>query len=286
MKTLNTLEWFAEAGVRDITGDAPVDYFAAAAVQIPAAAKAEPRYDADMPVRKANILNEPARSFAAKPSLASMQSLSGAIEEARQLADEAKNLQELRAAVEGFNGCGLKKTANKTVFADGNPDSGVLVVGEAPGADEDIQGIPFCGQSGKLLDKVLFSIGLTRQGAPGSSFYITNTLFWRPPGNRKPTPEELAICEPFLEKHIALVNPKIMLLAGATAVQGVLKETLAMAKLRGNIWHYKNRYMQHDVPVMVTYHPSFLLRAPMNKKLVWEDMLKMQEKLKEYGVRV
>ena len=279
MKNISTLEWFAEAGVKDISGDAPVDFLGLS--KITPSENVKPVYNQDMPAKKTNILAEEAVNF--KPKLVTSGSLAGAIEEARQLADEAKTLDDLRKSIEGFNGCGLKKTANKTVFADGNPAAHVMVIGEAPGADEDVQGIPFCGQSGKLLDKVLFSIGLTRKGDEKTGFYITNTLFWRPPGNRKPTPEELAICEPFLEKHIALVNPKILLLVGATAVQGVLKDNSAMAKLRGSVSHYKNRYMQHDVPVMVTYHPSFLLRAPLNKRLAWEDMLKLQAKLKELG---
>jgi DNA polymerase len=268
MKNLSTLEWFAEAGVKDISGDAPVNFLSAKENQQPAASNQQPE------------LMEKTAPFKAKPA---GNSLAGAIEEARELADEAKTLADLRKSVEGFNSCGLKKTANKTVFADGNPKAAVMVIGEAPGADEDREGIPFCGMSGKLLDKVLFSINLTRKGDEKTGFYITNTLFWRPPGNRKPTPEELAICEPFLEKHIALVNPKILLLVGATAVQGVLKDNSAMAKLRGSVASYKNRYMQHDVPVMVTYHPSFLLRAPLNKRLAWEDMLKLQEKLAEIG---
>lgn len=282
MKTFSTLEWFAEAGIKDITGDHPVNFLAASASAKTATAPIAQNNNEDhMPRRSVNTLQEPAQSFVAKPTPISSKSLIGAIEESRQLADEAKTLADLRKAVEGFNGCALKKTANKTVFADGNPQSQVMVIGEAPGADEDREGIPFCGMSGKLLDKVLFSAGLTRKGDEKGGFYITNTLFWRPPGNRKPTPEELAICEPFLEKHIALVNPKILLLVGATAVQGVLKDSSAMAKLRGGNYTYKNRYMQHDVPVMVTYHPSFLLRAPQNKRLAWEDMLKLQARLKE-----
>ena len=266
MKPLSALEWFVEAGVSDISGDEPTNFLN----------KAESSM-----AKKSPSLREEAVEYRATKPAAVTQSLSAAIAEARQLADEAKTLDELREAVCGFTGCGLKKTANKTVFADGNPQAPVMIIGEAPGADEDREGIPFCGMSGKLLDKVLLSINLTRTGEREKSFYITNTLFWRPPGNRKPTPEELAICEPFVEKHIELISPKILLLAGATAVQMILKNNAAMAKLRGNIYHYKNRYMQHDIPVMVTYHPSFLLRAPINKRLAWEDMLLLQEKLKE-----
>lgn len=288
MKNISTLEWFAEAGVTDISGDTPVDFFAQSMRKPVSQAsnlsvqQIKDDYNSDMP-KKSFTMQEASNNFQAAPKLspATMQSLAGLIEESRQLSDNAKTLDELRKAVENFNGLAIKKTANKTVFADGNPNTGVMVIGEAPGADEDREGIPFCGMSGKLLDKVLFSIGLTRK----DGFYITNTIFWRPPGNRKPTPEELAICAPFLEKHVALVKPKILLLVGATAVQGILQDNSSMGKLRGNVYHYKNRYMQHDVPVMVTYHPSFLLRAPLNKRLAWEDMLRLNEELKKLGVR-
>lgn len=279
MKNSSTLEWFLEAGVTDIVGDEPVNFITRSAkdrVAKPApAALSEVRQNISAQEEMSAYQAEPAPR---KPAPVSA-SLAATIAEARELADNAKTLDDLRRAVENFNGCNLKKTASKTVFADGNPTSKVMLIGEAPGADEDREGLPFVGVSGQLLDKVLFSIGLTRK----DSFYITNTLFWRPPGNRKPTPEELAVCEPFLEKHIALVNPKILLLVGATAVQGILHDQSSMAKLRGNVYHYKNRYMQHDVPVMVTYHPSFLLRAPLNKRLAWEDMLALQEQIKIIG---
>jgi DNA polymerase len=120
---------------------------------------------------------------------------------------------------------------------------------------------------------VLNSVGLDRK----TGFYITNTVFWRPPGNRKPTPEEIAICLPFLEKHIALVNPKMLVLVGATAVQAILQDNSAMTKMRGQFYEYKNKYMSHATKVMVTYHPSYLMRAGLNKRLAWEDMLTLQD---------
>jgi uracil-DNA glycosylase family 4 len=260
MKPLSSLELIVESGVTDFVGNAPRNFLCEANTMKPEAKATE--------AKQAAAAAKPVKVVAA----ASMPALTTTIEEARKLADNAKNLAELRASVEGFEGCGLKKMANKTVFADGNPETRVMLIGEAPGADEDEQGIPFCGMSGQLLDKVLKSIGLDRK----TGFYITNTIFWRPPGNRKPTPEELAICEPFLEKHIALVNPKILLLVGATAVTGVLKNNESMGKLRSKLFNYKNRYLQNDVPVMVTYHPSFLMRAPINKRLAWEDMLEFK----------
>lgn len=277
MNSVKVLEWYVEAGVADLVADKPRSYFETV----------QPNKQTDKPILAENKeMAKPQKTSATPNTITKTQfqqvqisqsaSLSEAIAEARKLADNAKTLAELRAAVEGFNGLAIKKTANKTVFCDGNPDTGIMVIGEAPGADEDVQGIPFCGMSGQLLDKVLWSIRLNRK----DGFYITNTLFWRPPGNRKPTPEELAICEPFLEKHIALAKPKILLLVGATAVTGVLKNNDSMGKLRGKVFHYKNRYMDYDCKVMVTYHPSFLLRSPLNKRLAWEDMLAFKANLK------
>lgn len=198
-----------------------------------------------------------------------------AIAEARRIADSVKTLEELRAAVMGFEGCGLKKTATNTVFADGNPNAPLMAIGEAPGAEEDKQGIPFCGLSGKLLDQVFLSIGRTRE-----HFYITNTLFWRPPGNRQPTPEELAICEPLVQKHIALVNPKLLVLVGGTAAKSVLNSSVGITRLRGKEFSYTNPYLEgRQIPVMVTFHPSFLLRQPMQKKQAWQDMLAIKHRI-------
>ena len=262
---LNTIELLVDAGVSEAIANTPNNLLkpkkpAVAKATTPAPALPKAAVAVPLPVQSSNNA-----------------SLNQIIASARQAAEAATTLEELRKAVESFDGCSLKKMANKTVFADGNPDTRVMLIGEAPGADEDIQGIPFCGMSGQLLDKVLKSINLDRK----TGFYITNTLFWRPPGNRKPTPEELAICEPFLEKHVALVNPKVLLLVGATAVTGILKNNDSMGKLRSKLFTYKNRYMQHEVPVMVTYHPSFLMRSPINKRLAWDDMQMLKNFLAE-----
>jgi DNA polymerase len=270
MNKVKTLEFLTEAGVAELVTDKPRSYFETPQTKINNELVAKPQRIDVKPV-------QPAPAQPVSMVKMSSSSLTESINEARKLADNAKTLAELRAAVEGFNGLAIKKTANKTVFCDGNPDTGVMLIGEAPGADEDVKGIPFCGMSGQLLDKVLWSIRLDRK----NGFYITNTLFWRPPGNRKPTPEELAVCEPFLEKHIALAKPKILLLVGATAVQGILKNNDSMGKLRGNAFNYRNQYMDYDCKVMVTYHPSFLLRSPLNKRLAWEDMLTFKQKIAE-----
>lgn len=208
---------------------------------------------------------------------ASSASISEAVGEARKRADAATTLDELYAAIRGFEGCTLKKTAQNTVIFEGIATSRLMFIGEAPGADEDRNGVPFCGASGQLLDKMLGYIGLSRK----TNFYITNTLFWRPPGNRQPTPEELEICRPFVEKHIALLNPHTLVLVGGTATKSLLNNNTGITRLRGQIFSYKNSYMQNEVPVHVLYHPSYLLRQPLAKKQAWADILQLKQALKK-----
>jgi len=206
---------------------------------------------------------------------ASPLSIAQAVADAKAAAEAASTLAELEATVRAFNGCALKKTATNTVFAEGVAESRVMFIGEAPGAEEDRAGVPFCGPSGQLLNTMLGFIGLNR----AENFYITNTLFWRPPGNRQPSPDELEICRPFVEKHIALVNPKIMVLVGGTATKAVLNESRGITKIRGQVFEYKNDYMDAPVPVHVIYHPSYLLRQPLAKKQCWADLLALKAAL-------
>jgi DNA polymerase len=187
----------------------------------------------------------------------------------RQLADRAKTLTELKTAIQNFNGCDLKKNAINTVISDGNPASQVMLIGEAPGATEDAKGIPFCGESGRLLDKVLASIGLVRT----QNIYITNTIFWRPPSNRNPSLEETETCLPFVEKHIALIKPKLIILAGSVAFQTLFSSTNGLSKQRQKLLSYTNRYLDVPIPAAVIFHPSYLLRQPSQKKMAWHDML-------------
>ena len=202
-------------------------------------------------------------------------SIASAIAEARALADAANDLTQLEAAVRGFTGCSLKKTATNTVFAGGVAQSRLMFIGDAPGAEEDRAGVPFSGPSGQLLDTMLGFIGLNR----AEHFYITNTLFWRPPGNRQPTKDELAICLPLVEKHIALVNPKLLVLVGGTATASVLGDARGITRLRGQVFRYTNAYMAAEIPVHVLYHPSYLLRQPLAKKQAWADILKLKATL-------
>jgi DNA polymerase len=199
------------------------------------------------------------------------------VAQARALADGATDLAALETAVRGFHGCALKKTATNTVFAQGVASSRVMFIGEAPGAEEDRNGVPFCGPSGQLLDSMLRHIGLHRD----TNFYITNVLFWRPPGNRQPTADELEICRPFVEKHIALVNPKRLVLVGGTATASILRDTRGITRIRGQVFSYHNDYMPTPVPVHVIYHPSYLLRQPLAKKQAWGDLLALKQALAE-----
>lgn len=190
----------------------------------------------------------------------------------RKLADQAKTLEELKQIIMNFNECALKKFAKNTVFSDGNPDSKIMLIGEAPGAKEDEEGIPFCGESGMLLDTMLSTIGLSRE----KNIYITNSVFWRPPGNRRPTQEEIDMCRPFLEKHIALIKPKLIILVGNTAATSVLGSHDGISKVRQNYYSYNNQYHHENIPTTALFHPAYLLRQPSQKKATWFDLLKMK----------
>lgn len=189
------------------------------------------------------------------------------IDEAVKIADGCNDLSSLVEAIRSFNGCDIKKSANSTVISDGDPKAKVMLIGEAPGANEDKEGIPFCGQSGKLLNNIIKSIGVNREEA-----YITNTVFWRPPGNRRPTPKEIGLCRPFVEKHIALVNPELIILVGSTAVESLLSIDTPITSMRQKAFEYNNKYMKKPIPSVVIYHPSYLLRQPYKKKEMWYDM--------------
>lgn len=195
-----------------------------------------------------------------------------AVLSAREAARAAPDLAALKEALARFDGVSLSKTATNLVFADGNPQARVMLVGEAPGADEDRLGLPFVGVSGQLLDRMMAAIGLDR-----TSFYITNVCFWRPPGNRKPTDLELAAQKPFVERHIELVAPKVLVLVGAAAAQGLLGTTEGITRLRGRWFHYQSGAT--SIPAIPIFHPAYLLRQPAQKRETWRDLLKLREVL-------
>lgn len=254
------LQWYMDAGVEDACDDAPRDYFAA-----------NPPPEMPNPLPKGEGISV-SKQAAVIPM---QQSLAAHIAGAQQMANDAKTLEELREAVRAFDGCAIKKTATNTVFGDGNPQSKLMLIGEAPGADEDIQGIPFCGVSGKLLDKMLAAIQYDR-----SNYYITNTLFWRPPGNRAPSSDELAMCKPFVEKHVALIDPELIVLVGGIAAKSLLGTEQGITRLRGKNYTYRTPYKDKDYPVAVIYHPSYLLRQPVAKRVTWQDLLAIKQVLR------
>jgi DNA polymerase len=227
---------------------------------------------------KPQFSTDQALSILAKKLVTSekFQSLNEIVAKANSLAQAAKTIDALRKAVENFDGCNLKKMATNTVFADGNPNSKIMVIGEAPGNHEDLQGIPFCDDSGQMLNDMLGAINLTRQ----ESFYVTNVIFWRPPGNRRPTDEELAICRPFVERHIQLINPDVLLLVGATSMSAVLGVNDPISKVRGQFIDFSPKFLSRTIKTFTIFHPSYLMRQPSKKKVAWQDMLALEELLK------
>ncbi|MGV8832344.1 MAG: uracil-DNA glycosylase [Devosia sp.] len=258
---LAVLDWYRAAGVDIAVGEEPVDRFAQRAPSRAAPAMAAPAAVGTAPVARA----PDAPVIGADPS------------EARRLAASAQTLDELRALLEAYDGCGLKLRATQLVFADGNPDAEIMLIGEAPGAEEDRQGKPFVGKSGQLLDRILAAIGLDR-----SKVYIANTVPWRPPGNRTPTPEEMALCLPFLHRQVELVAPKLVMTLGGPAMQTIFNTTTGIIKMRGN-WA-KLTIGQHVVEAIPTLHPAYLLRNAPAKEQAWADMLSLKIKIDALGL--
>lgn len=263
------LRWLMDMGADETISDVPIDRFATAAV--PVAAAPAPRARDAAPTPRPS----PARPLPSAPSTTLPQGDAAA--SAREIAATCDTLPALRAALQSFEGCSLKKTATQLVFADGAPDAPLMLIGEAPGRDEDIKGLPFVGASGQLLDRVLAAIGRDR-----TKVYITNMLFWRPPGNREPTIEETATCLPFVERHIALKRPKVIVTLGNIAAKQILRTSEGITRLRGKWFLYERDGL--SIPIIATFHPAALLRNPANKRYVWRDFLSVQEKLESLGV--
>jgi len=262
------LRWYVDQGLDETIGEEAIDRLAPVAPTLVAAAAP--------PARAPTPLRAPVAPPRAPVPLESPQ----LVEDARALAERCTSLAELEAAVRAFEGCALKRTAKNTVFADGTPGAPVMIVGEAPGADEDRLGKPFVGVSGQLMDRMMAAVGLTREGG----FYITNILFWRPPGNRTPTLAEQAMCLAFTRRHIELAQPKLLILAGGVAAKAVLDTTEGIMRLRGK-WASYRLGDGTELPTMPTFHPAYLLRTPASKRQSWQDLMAIDRKLKELGLR-
>ena len=256
------LEWYIDAGVDEAIVDEPVNRLVAAPALVAVTAAPQNTSRGAPPVARMN------------PNAQPMMSPTAAIEEARKLADAADTIEKLKEAVTHFKGCHLKKTAMHTVFSDGNAEADLMIIGDAPGDEEDKSGIPFGGEEGALLDKMFAAIGYPREKS-----YLTNIVFWRPPGNRNPQADELAICTPFIEKHIALVKPKALAFMGCVAAKSLLKTETTITRMRGKEHSYSNHYLDEEIPVAVIFHPAYLLRQPAHKKIAWEDLQRLQKTL-------
>jgi uracil-DNA glycosylase family 4 len=253
------IAFWADAGVDVAYADGPVDRMARGLEALKPKIKSAPT---------PTPINAPRAAFAP----AGVDAV--AVEAARAAAAAANDLAELEAAIAAFDGCDLKRQgARQAVFSRGEPDAPVMVIGEGPGGDEDAQGAPFVGRAGKLLDKMLAAAGLERR------VFITNTVFWRPPGNRTPTPAEQAACAPFVERAIALVRPSFLMLAGGASAKHMLATSEGILSLRGRWFEWRSRDGALELPALPTLHPAFLLRQPAAKKMAWDDLLMLTERL-------
>ena len=254
------LNWYITAGVDEICADEPCDAFKKAAPQPSKVAESATNGEITVTRKAVSTLS---------------QINTAACKNAEEICQKAQTLDDLRAMTENFDGCSLKFSANSTVFGYGNPQAEVMLIGEAPGADEDRLGEPFVGRSGHLLDKMLSAINLKREDC-----YITNVLPWRPPGNRTPTSEEVAVCLPFLKRQIELIKPKIIFILGRSAANALLDNTDSISTLRGHFIDYTSA-QGTVIPTLSSFHPAYLLRTTSQKAKSWADLLRLKQKLSE-----
>ena len=262
------LTFYLEAGVDCALTEEPVNRLSDADI-IPG-----PR---EIPTARETTAPEPVRTSPAAIAVARSEPAplpEAAIALAREAARTAPSLEVLRALLEKFDGCALKSTATRLVFADGNPQARIMFVGEAPGREEDIEGLPFVGRSGKLLDRMIAAIGLDRSNA-----YIANVIPWRPPGNRTPTPQETQICLPFIQRQIELVNPDVLVTLGNPSTQTLLSTREGIMKTRGRWFDYDTG--TRVIRALATFHPAYLLRSPSYKRMAWQDLRAIAKALEQ-----
>ena len=271
LQDLELMRWYQEMGVTALVAETPTDKIKdPVQTPKPVALKTQAKAMPNNPTPPAPAVTHQGM-FVASPQSSNQT--------ATELAQSAQSLDELKQIMQQFEGCALKKTAKNMVFADGNPKADVMLIGEAPGADEDQMGLPFVGRSGKLLDKMMAAIGLNR-----TNFYISNIIPWRPPGNRPPTSAETAVCLPFIDRHIALVNPKIIVMVGGTAAKSLLGSNDSITSLRGRFSSYQPVGAPKAIDSYAIYHPSYLLRSPGQKRKSWHDLIVLKHRLQEIGI--
>jgi len=281
-----TLRWQIEAGADEAILDEAADRLSEAPPSRPAAASPATPERASPPatVREASTAAAtPSSKGAAARAVPPMEATDSVNQNARHIAATCNDLPALRTALEEFDGCALKTTATNLVFGAGTVPADVMIIGEAPGRDEDRQGEPFVGASGQLLDAMLGFVDLYR----GRNVYISNILPWRPPGNRQPTGAEIAACLPFMERHIALAAPKVLMFLGGTSAKTLLNRTEGITRLRGRWYEYYSPALEASglapIPGMATLHPAYLLRQPAQKRAAWADLLAVRERLDSGG---
>jgi len=265
------LAFYVEAGADALIGETPVDRMADEPAPAAPRQAERPANTTPAPPTSAAVSRAPTRP-APPPAAAAPPPPDVAVMAAREAAANAKTLDDLRALLENFRGCALHATATQLVFADGNPQGRVMFVGEAPGYEEDMTGRPFVGRSGKLLDRMIEAIGLTR-----NAVYIANVVPWRPPGNRTPTPQETAICLPFIRRQIELADPDILVCLGQPSTQTLLGTREGITRTRGRWFSFATG--SRDIRALATLHPAFLLRSPLQKRYAWRDFLAIKKAL-------
>ncbi|MCB1537390.1 MAG: uracil-DNA glycosylase [Rhodospirillales bacterium] len=294
----HALQWHLDNGVEVAVDDAPVNRTAKKASPQPmtmsgamsgATPGATPGAAGPVPASTTVSAIESSGAYATARRPAASGSHAQAVHDAATAARAAMTLEDLRTAIRDFDGLDVKRTATNMVFADGNPGAPVMVIGEAPGADEDRQGLPFVGVSGQLLDRMFACIDLARGAQDAArALYISNILNWRPPGNRTPSEAEIQIALPFIERHIALIRPRFLVLAGAVAAKGLMATDQSISRLRGKFYTYKPvtpdigaglEPFSQKPRILPTYHPSFLLRTPVQKRKAWQDLLLLSQEL-------
>lgn len=266
------LRFYLESGVDECIGEQPVDRYALPSADATPTSAPSPAATEGPPTMAAEPATPRAQAGPPREPMAGEGAVRGAV----ALARKATSLDDVRAALAAFDGCPLSKTATNLVFGDGNPEARLVFIGEAPGAEEDRRGLPFVGPSGRLLDRMLGSIGLDR-----TQVFISNTVFWRPPGNRSPTTGEIATYMPFLERMLELIDPQVLVAVGGPAATALLGLGEGVGKLRGRWFPYQTPRMPRPVQATAIFHPAYLLRTPGQKRMAWRDLLAIQEKLAE-----
>lgn len=275
------LQWHIDMGCDECVADEPINRFETSAHAAAMAATVTSAPPSQTESAQSLAKTQPQSSTSTMPATTRGTKTSAAeidsqlqISHARHAAENAQTIEELRTAIEAFEGCALKKTATNLVLCDGPADAKLMLVGEAPGAEEDRKGVPFVGPSGQLLNAMLDSIEIPRE-----QVMISNSVFWRPPGNRTPTTQETVVCRPFIERLIELVNPDVLVCVGAPSAHNLLGETQGISRLRGKWYTYQTPKLSAPINATAMFHPAYLLRTPIKKRDAWHDLLMIKQKI-------